>query len=157
MNSRPKAPTWDSLVALIICAAIAVIGIAVGTAWLGKPEFVSEPVAHNTASEVEPGADDVPENLPCETSGTDTETQPEEASTTDAAVSPDEKAEKRYVIVTVKSAVVRSSNSAESDMVAYVSKGKKLEVIDKKGKWYSIIYMGKTCWIHQKCVEPCEE
>ncbi len=155
MNNRIKTLTWDSVVTLIICAVIAVVAIVAGTSWLGKSEYLSEPVVREAVSQGDSDNTDLPDVLPPEI--TETDAQPSDAPTDDTVYPSKEDVRKQYVVVTVKSAVIRSSNSADSDMVAYVSKGKKLEVVDKIGKWYSVMYMGKVRWIHQKCVEPCEE
>ncbi len=58
-----------------------------------------------------------------------------------------------YAEVVVKSAAFRKSNSTDSELIRYLSKGKKVIVLDVKKSWYKVDYNGTTGWIYATALE----
>lgn len=75
---------------------------------------------------------------------TETDTQP---------VEPIEVDLNQYATVTVKSAAMRKSNSTSAALIRYVSKGKKVIVLETKKSWYKVNFNGSVGWMHSDCLE----
>ncbi len=59
----------------------------------------------------------------------------------------------QYATITVKSAALRKSNSADSQLIKYISKGEKVIVLDSKKNWYKVDFNGSVGWINGSCLE----
>lgn len=157
-KERDSTPTWDSVLSAAICGVIAIIVICIAVNWLQKPAYVENIISEYDRYIVESGTDvsvtDVKSNSDSSESTEITSNTTTESETVTTTVI--EAVEKKYLVVIVKTAVIRESNTVKSDKIANISKGKKLEMLEKKGKWYKIEYMGKIGWIHTNCVEECE-
>ncbi|MBZ9637362.1 5'-nucleotidase C-terminal domain-containing protein [Clostridium sp. FP1] len=68
-------------------------------------------------------------------------------------VSVKEKASKKYGVVTSYALNVRSGASAKSEVIGYVAKGEKLEVLGMTNKWVKISYKGKVGYVYSSYVK----